>query len=78
MPDTFSQRLDVHDLFVRNEFSAVTYQAKLPDKRLLVGTLDPHGRSPQIYAKADEKIELLVGQTLGEWDLLVDYDNVDD
>jgi type VI secretion system secreted protein VgrG len=77
MPDEFSERLDVHDLFVRNEFGAIVYQARFPDKRTLIGVLDEHGRSSQIYAKADEKIEILTGHSLAEWDLIYDYGDDD-
>ena len=78
MPDAYSERLDVHDLFVRNDFPAIPYKARFADKRTLVGTLDEHGRSAQLYAKADEKITLLTGHTLDEWDLIVDYGDGDD
>ncbi|MFB9240996.1 type VI secretion system tip protein VgrG [Massilia antarctica] len=77
-PEDLSNRLDIHDLFVLHEFGDIRYAARLPNKRVLEGTLDEHGRSVQIYAKVGEKIEILTGQTLDEWDLIYDYDDDED
>ena len=72
--DAYSNRLDAHDLFVQHPFGAVTYAAKLPSGRIMKGALDEHGRSAQIYASANEKIEILVGHSLDEWDAIADID----
>jgi uncharacterized protein (DUF2345 family) len=72
--DVFSNRLDVHDLFVQHEFSAVSYAAKLPTGKVVKGVLDEHGRSRQLYAGASEEIEILVGESLDEWGLIADID----
>jgi uncharacterized protein (DUF2345 family) len=74
LPAAFSQRLDAHDLFVWHDFNAISYAAKLPDGRVLKGVLDKHGRSPQIFAKSEDDVEILVGQSLDEWDLIADID----
>jgi type VI secretion system secreted protein VgrG len=72
--DAYSNRLDAHDLFVQHPFGAVTYAAKLPSGRIMKGVLDEHGRSTQIYASANEEIEILVGHSLDEWDAIADID----
>uniref|UniRef100_UPI003CF91C53 DUF2345 domain-containing protein n=1 Tax=Massilia sp. TWP1-3-3 TaxID=2804573 RepID=UPI003CF91C53 len=74
MPEDFSNRLDVHDLFMQNEFGRIAYKARLADKRVVAGVLDLHGRSDQIYAKEGDEIEILAGLTLDQWDLITDYD----
>jgi type VI secretion system secreted protein VgrG len=75
MPDEFSNRLDVFDLFVQHEFAAVPYKVRFPDKRAIAGVLDEHGRSDQIYAKEGEKFEILCGTTRDEWDLIPGFDD---
>ena len=72
MPDRFSNRLDVYDLFALHEFASIKYVAKLPGGRVMEGVLDEHGRTPQIYAKDADKLEILSGHQLDEWDLIVD------
>jgi uncharacterized protein involved in type VI secretion and phage assembly/uncharacterized protein (DUF2345 family) len=72
--DVFSNRLDVHDVFVQHVFGTVGYTAKLPSGRVLKGVLDEHGRSTQIYTGNEEEIEVLVGNSLEEWDLIADFD----
>jgi type VI secretion system VgrG family protein len=72
LPDRFSNRLDVYDLFILHRFDAVKYSAKLPDGRVMEGVLDDHGRSPQIYANGASNIDILCGHALEEWDLIVD------
>lgn len=74
LPEKFSGRLDVYDLFVRNQFSDVSYYAKLKDGRYVAGALDEHGRSRQIYATESQNMELLVGSSQPEWDLIFDYE----
>lgn len=76
-PAAFSQRLDVHDLFVQHDFGAISYAAKVGDKKVMRGTLDEHGRSPQIYAEQGQEMEILTGRSLDEWDLIVDYDDLE-
>lgn len=72
--DAYSNRLDAHDLFMQHLFGAVTYAVKLPSGRIMKGVLDEHGRSTQIYASANEEIEILVGHSLDEWDAIADID----
>lgn len=74
MRGQFSNRLDVYDLFVQHEFASIVYKVRMPDKRILTGSLDQHGRSPQIYAPEGEELEVLSGQTLDEWDLIAEID----
>lgn len=74
-PDKFSNRLDIHDLFVLHEFDEVGYAAKRVDGRAVTGNLDQHGRSDQVYTKDEEEIELLVGTSQGDWNLIYDYDD---
>ncbi|MES2049054.1 MAG: type VI secretion system Vgr family protein [Pseudomonadota bacterium] len=76
LPDKYSNRLDVHDLFVFHPFSTISYSAKFSDQRAVIGALDKHGRSTQIYAAQGEKLEILVGQSHDEWDMIYDYDQV--
>lgn len=70
--DVFSTRLDVYSLFAQHEFNTVKYSAKLPTGRVLKGVLDQHGRTDQLYADANERIDILVGQSLEEWGMVVD------
>jgi len=70
--DVFSTRLDVYSLFAQHEFNTVKYSAKLPTGRVLKGVLDKHGRTDQLYADANERIDILVGQSLEEWGMVVD------
>ncbi|MEN9866185.1 MAG: hypothetical protein RL748_1775, partial [Pseudomonadota bacterium] len=72
IPDAFSNRLDVHDLFVQHEFGDIAYAAKFADGRIFTGRLDEHGRTAQIYDKEEGKLEVLVGKSYDEWELLVD------
>lgn len=74
LKDAFSNRLDAYGLFVQHEFSAVKYAARLPDRRLIKGVLDEHGRSTQIYADAAAEMDILVGPSLEEWGVLADID----
>ncbi|MTW10540.1 type VI secretion system tip protein VgrG [Pseudoduganella eburnea] len=74
-PDKFSNRLDIHDLFVLHQFDDVAFAAKRMDGRAVTGSLDQHGRSDQIYTKGEEEIELLVGTSQGDWNLIYDYDD---
>ena len=73
IPDEFSNRLDVHDLFLKHEFEDISFAAKFADGRALTGKLDEHGRSSQIYGKEEGKLDVLVGKSHDEWDLIVDY-----
>lgn len=72
IPDEFSNRLDVHDLFLKHEFEAIGFAAKFADGRAFTGTLDEHGRTSQIYGKEEEAVEVLVGKSHDEWDMIVD------
>ena len=72
MPDRFSNRLDVHDVFMQHPFTSIKYVAKLPGNRLMEGTLDEHGRSPQIYANEGTAIDILCGESLEEWDFITE------
>ena len=72
--DLFSTRLDAYSLFVQHEVSNVKYAAKLPNGRVIRGELDQHGRTQQLYGKASEKLEVLVGQSLGEWGMITEFE----
>jgi type VI secretion system secreted protein VgrG len=74
-PDKFSSRMDVYDIFQQQQFQNVRYSAKLDDGRLVVGSLDSHGRSRQIYASESQDMSVLVGESKPQWDLIVDYDD---
>lgn len=75
MPDKFSARMDVYDIFQQQPFKGVRYNAKLGDGRFVAGSLDNHGRSAQIYAAESQEVSLLVGESKPQWDLIVDYDD---
>jgi len=75
LPDTYSARLDVHDFFVQHDFKNVRYSARLTDGRFISGLLDNHGRSRQVYANAAQDMDVLVGTSKPEWDLIFDYDD---
>jgi hypothetical protein len=72
MPDLFSNRVDVHDVFVKHAFSSIHYVAKRADNKVIRGVLDRHGRTAQLYGPKDSAVEILSGPSLGEWDMLVD------
>jgi uncharacterized protein (DUF2345 family) len=74
-PEKYSNRLDVYDLFVQHELTAVTYAAKRADGKVVRGVLDQHGRTDQLYVKDKEEIEVLVGPKQTEWSLIYDYDD---
>jgi uncharacterized protein (DUF2345 family) len=74
MPNRFSNRIDAHDIFMRQTFSDVVYKVRMPDDRILSGTLDEHGRTTRVYSVASEKLDVLIGRTMDEWDMVADYD----
>ncbi|KRB93659.1 type VI secretion system Vgr family protein [Duganella sp. Root198D2] len=74
-PEKYSNRLDVHDLFIQHELAGITYAAKRTDGKVVRGLLDQHGRTDQLYVKDKEKIEVLVGPKQTEWGLIYDYDD---
>lgn len=73
--EEYSNRLDVHDLYVLHTFDDVRFAAKRSDGRAVRGSLDEHGRSAQVYTKDEEDIDLLVGTSSGDWNLIYDYDD---
>jgi len=75
MPEKFSARLDVHDVFLQQPFGSVRYAAKLDDGRFVAGKLDSHGRTGQVYAADSQEVTVLVGESKPKWDLIVDYDD---
>ena len=75
MPEKFSARLDVHDLFLPQPFNCVRYVAKLDDGRFVSGILDQHGRTKQLYAAETHEMTVLIGESKSKWDLIVDYDD---
>jgi type VI secretion system secreted protein VgrG len=75
LPDQFSARFDLYDVFVQHRFQEVKYSAKLSDGKFLTGTLDPHGRSRQIYASDQKDMEILAGPDKPAWDLIFDYED---
>jgi type VI secretion system secreted protein VgrG len=77
MPDRFSAHLDVYDYFVQHDFRDVPFTAKLDDGAFVSGVLDKHGRSQPVYASAQKKVEVLVGESKDEWDLIFDHAALD-
>ena len=75
LPDQFSARFDLYDVFVQHQFQEVKYIAKLSDGKFLTGTLDPHGRSRQIYASDQKNMEILAGPDKPAWGLIFDYED---
>jgi len=75
LPEKYSNRLDVYDVFYKHELSDIHYAAKRADGKVVRGTLDEHGRTDQIYLKDQEEIEVLVGTSSADWDLIYDYDD---
>jgi type VI secretion system secreted protein VgrG len=57
----YSNRLDVYDAFLGNEFGEVNYQAIYPDGKVQEGTLDKDGRTARIVSKQKEDLKVLVG-----------------
>lgn len=76
-PDKFSGRLDLYEHFVKHEFKDVRYAARLDSGHFVEGSLDEHGRSPQLYSEKPAEIEILAGQTKPQWDLIFDHDDAD-
>lgn len=74
-PEKYSNRLDVHDLFIQHDLVGITYAAKRADGKVVRGVLDQHGRTDQLYVKDKEEIEVLVGPKQSEWSLIYDYDD---
>ncbi|WP_211460485.1 type VI secretion system Vgr family protein [Collimonas silvisoli] len=64
---SFSNRLDVYDLFLYHDFGQVGYKA-LSSGTVITGNLDEHGRTEQIYSKQTEKTKVMVGAKQDEWD----------
>lgn len=69
----FSARVDVYDYFAPSDFREVSVAIKRDDGAVLWGTLDEHGRTLQAYADQGRDVEVLVGTTKPEWDLIFDY-----
>jgi len=78
LPARYSNRLDVSNLFVQHDFGAVSFAAKRADGKAVTGLLDQHGRTAQVFAPAEENIDVLAGTSLHQWNLIYDYDNEQD
>ena len=81
---TYSNRLDVYDLFWETNFSQLTYKAFIPETSSFVsGQIDEHGRTGKINTADPSKVQILVGAD-EEWGITVegydeeDYYNVED
>ena len=68
---SFSQRLDVYDIFETADLSRVEYRVKRANDRFEDGTLDGAGRAHRMEAEQGEEFEYLVGLS-GDWGLLGD------
>jgi len=78
LPAQYSNRLDLHNLFVQHDFNAVSFAARRADGKAVTGLLDQHGRSAQVHVPAQEDIQILAGASLDQWNLIYDYDDEQD
>lgn len=75
---TFSNRLDVYDLFWASDFSQLSYKAFIPDTNSFTsGTVDEHGRTGKINTADPAKVQVLVGSD-DEWGLQIESFDEDD
>ena len=75
---TFSNRLDVYDLFWASDFSQLSYKAFIPDTNSFTsGTIDEHGRTGKINTADPAKVQVLVGSD-DEWGLQIESFDEDD
>jgi type VI secretion system secreted protein VgrG len=72
MPDLFSNRLDVHDVFAKHAFSSIEYIAKRSDNKVMRGVLDPYGRTAQLFGPKGATVDILSGPSPSEWDMHID------
>lgn len=75
---TFSNRLDIYDLFWESDFSQLSYKAFVPGTNSFTsGSIDEHGRTGKISTPDPTKVQVLVGSN-DEWGLVIDSFDEDD
>lgn len=75
---TFSNRLDIYDLFWESDFSQLSYKAFVPGTGSFTsGSIDEHGRTGKISTPDPTKVQVLVGSN-DEWGLVIDSFDEDD
>ncbi|MCY6412979.1 type VI secretion system Vgr family protein [Acinetobacter sp. VNH17] len=75
---TFSNRLDIYDLFWESDFSQLSYKVFIPETNSFTsGTIDEHGRTGKISTSDPTKVQVLVGSD-DEWGLVIDSFDEDD
>ncbi|MCE6787458.1 hypothetical protein KSA82_20985, partial [Acinetobacter baumannii] len=80
LPDTptFSNRLDIYDLFWESDFSKLSYKAFMPETNSFTsGAIDEHGRTGKIGTPDPTNVQVLIGSD-DEWGLLIDSFDEDD
>ncbi|MND66322.1 hypothetical protein D3C76_1379140 [compost metagenome] len=81
LPNTpsFSNRLDIYDLFWESDFSKLSYKAFIPETNSFTsGAVDEHGRTGKISTADPKNVQVLVGGSDDEWGLLIDSFDEDD
>ena len=75
---TFSNRLDIYNLFWASDFNQLSYKAFIPETNAFIaGVIDEHGRTGKINTSDPTKVQVLVGSD-GEWGLRVESFDEDD
>ncbi|MFH3910502.1 type VI secretion system Vgr family protein [Acinetobacter baumannii] len=75
---TFSNRLDIYDLFWESDFSKLSYKAFMPETNSFTsGAVDEHGRTGKISSADPTNVQVLIGSD-DEWGLLIDSFDADD
>lgn len=75
---TFSNRLDIYDLFWESDFSKLSYKAFVPGTNSFTsGSIDEHGRTGKITTPDPTQVQVLVGSN-DEWGLVIDSFDEDD
>lgn len=75
---TFSNRLDIYNLFWASDFNQLSYKAFIPETNAFIaGVIDEHGRTGKINTSDPTKVQVLVGSD-DEWGLRVESFDEDD
>ncbi|WP_151707391.1 type VI secretion system Vgr family protein [Acinetobacter sp. TUM15064] len=75
---TFSNRLDIYNLFWASDFNQLSYKAFIPETNVFIaGVIDEHGRTGKINTSDPTKVQVLVGSD-DEWGLRVESFDEDD
>ncbi|WP_110975799.1 type VI secretion system Vgr family protein [Acinetobacter sp. WCHAc060042] len=75
---TFSNRLDIYNLFWASDFNQLSYKAFIPETNVFIaGVIEEHGRTGKINTSDPTKVQVLVGSD-DEWGLRVESFDEDD